>query len=75
MLKKQSLIRLTVHPAGPRLYLAGRRIHHGLTGLALIASALAHVGPRSSRNAAGAVGAMLVLHDRRDFPFRDCDNH
>lgn len=35
-----------------KLYIAGRRVHHGLTGIALI-----------------AVGALLCLHDRRDWPW------
>jgi hypothetical protein len=36
-----------------RVYLCGRRLHHGLVGLG-----------------AAAIGAVLMLHDRRDFPWR-----
>lgn len=38
---------------GPRLYIFGRRIHHGLVGACLT-----------------ALGAVLSIHDRRDFPWR-----
>ena len=36
-----------------RVYICGRRLHHGLVGLG-----------------AAAIGAALMLHDRRDFPWR-----
>lgn len=38
---------------GPRVYVRGRRIHHGLAGAVLV-----------------VVGAVLCLHDRRDWPWR-----
>jgi hypothetical protein len=58
------------HPYGPRLYLGGVRVHHGAAGLCLLgAGALAH------SRALLALGTALVVHDRRDFPFRDSDNH
>ena len=47
-----------------KLYFSGRRIHHGLTGGALIgAGLLLH------KKTVTAIGAALVLHDRHDFPF------
>ncbi|MBN8867329.1 MAG: hypothetical protein J0H98_07230 [Solirubrobacterales bacterium] len=47
-----------------KLYFGGRRIHHGLTGGALLgAGLLLH------RKAVTAIGVALVIHDRRDFPF------
>jgi hypothetical protein len=58
------------HPHGPRVYLAGRRIHHGSVGLALAAAAVAVHRPRVA-----LIGLALVAHDARDFPFRDRDNH
>jgi hypothetical protein len=58
------------HPFGPRVYLAGHRVHHGSAGLALAALALAAHRPRLA-----AIGLVLLAHDARDFPFRDRDNH
>lgn len=43
------------HP-GPRLYVKGRRIHHGLTGAVT-----------------AVIGAVLCLHDRRDWPWPTVD--
>lgn len=47
-----------------KLYCLGRRVHHGLTGELLIAAGLAF-----HRRYLTAMGAALVLHDHRDFPF------
>ena len=47
-----------------KLYLGKKRIHHGLTGGALLgAGLLLH------KKTVAAIGAALVLHDRHDFPF------
>lgn len=58
------------HPSGPRVYLAGRRVHHGSSGIAVLVVGLACGSPT-----AVAAGIAAVIHDRKDFPFRDCDNH
>jgi len=58
------------HPWGPRLYVAGRRVHHGSAGCVL---ALAGLARRDLRTV--AVGAAMIAHDVRDFPWRDTDNH
>lgn len=58
------------HPHGPRLYVMGRRVHHGLAG-GIAALALLGTGHHRGALAAGAWAAT----DWRDFPFRDCDNH
>jgi len=58
------------HPSGPRVYIAGLRVHHGSAGCALGLAALIARSPWL----AGAALA-LVLHDARDFPWRECDNH
>lgn len=63
-------IRIDHHPNGPRLYVAGRRVHHGLAG-GLAALALLRTNHR--RLALGV--AAFAATDWRDFPFRDCDNH
>lgn len=48
------------HPAGPRLWVAGQRIHHGAVGC-LLAAAL-----RRKRTAL-LVAAALILDDRHDW--------
>lgn len=58
------------HPDGPRVYVAGVRIHHGSAGCALALAALAR---RDLLLA--AAGIALVADDLADFPWRDCDNH
>lgn len=64
------MIRIDRHPNGPRVYLAGLRVHHGSAGLLLgvIATLTGH-----RRLAAGVT--TLVVHDAADFPWRDRDNH
>lgn len=64
------MTRVVRHPHGPRLYVAGVRVHHGSAALAL---AVAAVVARRPRVAAAAL--IAVAHDARDFPWRDCDNH
>ena len=58
------------HPRGPRVYVAGLRIHHGSAGLA---AALVGLAVGSPPLVIAAVVA--VAHDGADFPWRDCDNH
>lgn len=43
---------VVVGPRSVRVYVRGRRLHHGRTGSAL-----------------AILGAALMLHDRRDFPW------
>lgn len=63
-------VRIHRHTRGPRLYLAGRRVHHGPAfGLAAVLCWRGHW-----RCLAFALGAYAST-DYRDFPFRDCDNH
>lgn len=63
------MIRVERHPWGRRLYVAGRRVHHGPL-YALLAAASYR---RSHR--AGWIFLLVSLTDARDFPFRDTDNH
>jgi hypothetical protein len=65
-----SMIRIAHHPHGPRVYIAGRRVHHGLAGGI---AAVALLGTSHRNLALGA--AAWAMTDWRDFPFRDCDNH
>lgn len=64
------MIRLAAHPSGPRVYVVGRRVHHGPAfGLAAAVCWIARL-----RILAAAL-AGIAATDWRDFPFRDCDNH
>lgn len=58
------------HPNGPRLYVAGLRVHHGTAGCAL-----ALVGLTRRNLVLTAIAAAMVVDDLADFPWRDCDNH
>jgi hypothetical protein len=58
------------HPWGPRVYLLGRRVHHGSAGCVIGALGLAFGDPLLS-----LAGIGMVAHDIRDFPWRDGDNH
>ena len=58
------------HPYGPRLYVAGVRIHHGSAGCAL-----ALIGLARRNLLLTAIAAAMVADDVGDFPWRDCDNH
>ena len=53
-----------------RLWIAGQRLHHGVTGLALAGAGLLGLAARRSRPSRGAVwaltGTALVLHDWKD---------
>lgn len=64
------MIRLERHERGPRLYLIGRRCHHGI-GFAALALAALVAGRRRLALALGAYAAT----DWRDFPFTDRCNH
>lgn len=61
------MIRVEQHPTGPRVYVAGRRLHHGMTALITLAVA--------KNRKVRLVAYAALLHDIRDFPFRDIDNH
>lgn len=64
------VIRIDDHPCGPRVYVLGRRVHHGVAGIAgflVLASA--------GRYCEAARSLCWAATDWRDFPFRDCDNH
>ncbi len=60
-------LRLTVTP--PRCYVAGLRVHHGLTGVLLIA-----VGLLAKRRRMFLLGALLTIEDWHDWPFSMFDD-
>lgn len=64
------LVRIVTHSRGPRLYVAGQRVHHGPA--AAIAAAIAW---RAKLRGVAAALAAWAATDWRDFPFRDRDNH
>lgn len=72
-----SPVRIIRHERGPRVYVIGLRCHHGATGAAALAlgAALRGHAPRALTRGAAAVGALLLWHDRADFPFTDKCNH
>lgn len=49
------------YPLGPRVWVAGQRVHHGSVGIALLAAGL-----RRHRTLLAA-GLLLAAHDRRDW--------
>lgn len=64
------MLRVIRHPNGPRVYVAGRRLHHGVGGTVAAAAA---IGFRRRRLAIAL--AIWAATDWRDFPFRDDCNH
>jgi hypothetical protein len=75
-------VRITRHAYGPRVYVAGLRVHEGTAGIAAVLAAAAvrcrRGCPRRRARAAelAAVAAAAVAwRDRRDFPFTDSCNH
>jgi hypothetical protein len=65
------MIAIRRHPAGFRLYIVGRRIHHGPAAATMaLLTWRCHV-PR----AIVAAFAVWAATDWRDFPFRDGNNH
>jgi hypothetical protein len=62
------MIRVNRHTSGPRVYIVGRRLHHG-PAFGLAALLTWRWRPLS------AALAVVAASDWRDFPFRDCDNH
>ena len=64
------MLRIARNPGGPRLYVAGLRVHHGPgAGLAAVVC-----WRHRWRLLAAALGCWAAT-DWRDFPFRDQDNH
>lgn len=58
----RSLLVVYQYPAGPRVWLAGQRVHHGATG-----ALLALCGLAARRRALIVAGAALATHDRHDW--------
>ncbi len=56
------------HAKGPRLYVRGLRIHHGLTGAVMLATSLL-APPSPRRRALRACALALMAEDGHDFPW------
>lgn len=54
------VVHIQRHPNGPRVYVAGQRLHHGATGCLLVA-----IGRRHRALMLAALA--LVAHDRNDW--------
>lgn len=71
--RRAGLVRVEKHELGPRLYVAGRRVHEWHGGIALVAAVLA-IGPLRNSLAGwtlAAIGAWLFVKDWHDlFPSR-----
>lgn len=59
-----SLISVAYRPGSCRLYVAGLRCHHGLSGLAI-----ALIGVLTRNRALFLVGCLAVAHDWKDYPW------
>lgn len=60
------MVKVVRHANGPRVYLAGRRCHHATAGMFALL-----IPNRTVR----IIALAAIIHDRKDFPFRDIDNH
>jgi hypothetical protein len=69
--RRGTLVRIDRYPTGPRLYVGGLRIHHGLSGELLTVDALRRRGRVALFEA--AVGLLLCATDWHDFPFSPID--
>jgi hypothetical protein len=66
----RSPVRIRRHERGPRVYVAGQRLHHGPAfGMAAL------LCWRHRWRVLAAAFAGIAATDWRDFPFRDQDNH
>jgi hypothetical protein len=57
------IVAVRSYPQGPRVWVAGQRVHHGATGCALVLAACARKRPALC----AFVGLALALHDRHDW--------
>ena len=70
------MFRVVRHVNGPRVYVLGKRVHHGSFGVACGAAFVSlDKLPRRVRMIGACVCACAVWHDRADFPWTDERNH
>lgn len=66
------LVEIRRHPHGPRLYVVGLRVHHGLTGCGLAAAGAIAAAARMHVLVVATVtiaGLAMALEDLHDFPW------
>jgi hypothetical protein len=61
------ILRIHRHPYGPRVYVGGLRVHHGLTGAVLLACGL--LAPAAGRPVVVSLAVLLMVDDAHDFPW------
>jgi hypothetical protein len=66
----RSLVELVHHPDGPRLYVGGLRVHHGLTGSLLFLGTSCLRRHANLRALTAIAAGSLILDDAHDFPWR-----
>jgi hypothetical protein len=69
-IKGEKMLTIQQNELGPRLYVFRRRIHHGLVGALGLA-----IGVSLKNKVVCLPFALMLWHDRMDFPFRDSNNH
>lgn len=62
-------MRVQRHPGGPRVYVSGFRVHHGLAGCILVL-----IGAIRRKRRVVQLGGALVLTDLHDFPWSPLDS-
>jgi hypothetical protein len=64
---KTGLVRIIRHDAGPRVYVSGLRVHHGLTGAVMLTCGL--LARANARTLLCGMAVSLMVHDAHDFPW------
>jgi hypothetical protein len=64
------MIRIHRHARGPRVYVLGKRVHHGTVGVVGVC-VFGFTGQKRMRS----LSLLMLAHDARDFPFLDRNNH
>ncbi len=64
------IVKVASNPRGPRVYIVGKRVHHGSGGALLALAAL-----KMRQRKVAALLAIWAITDWRDFPFTDACNH
>lgn len=65
------MVKINRHEKGPRVYVMGKRVHHGAVGVGLTVGLIKFKKLRPLC----LVGLALIAHDYKDFPWTDSKNH
>jgi hypothetical protein len=69
------MVKLIKHERGPRLYLIGKRVHHGSVGVGLTLTVLLAASKQRRLRPLALLGLAMIAHDIKDFPWTDNCNH